>query len=292
MNAIKQCAVLASLSLLMVSCVEHSGKYKTVVAQRDSLAVEKQALDSSFNKTVALLNDIEAGFSEINKGEKQMLLTIKGAESKNPNQREKIFTQMQAIKENMEQNKAKIEELRKLVSKGSKENKLLTETINRLQNKMDEQVVQIESIQAELARKNIQIGELTATVSNQQGMMEQQKATMTEQVAKLSEQELEQNRVWYCIATSKQLKAAKIITDAGLFSTKKVMINEFDNSAFTVADLRSTTSIATQSKSVKILSSHPKTSYQLVTGADNTITIQITDPVKFWSVSNYLVVQK
>ncbi|MDP4276769.1 MAG: hypothetical protein Q8914_03955 [Bacteroidota bacterium] len=292
MKAIKFYAIFAALAFITVSCVEHSGKYKAVIAQRDSLAIEKQALDSSYNQTLALLNEIETGFTEINKGEKQMQLNLKGVEGKTSNQRERIVSQMKAIKGNLEQNKAKIAELRNLVSKGSKANRLLTETINRLQSKMDEQVVQIQSIQAELAKKNIAIGELTTTVTNQQTVLEQQKSTISEQETTISEQVMEKNMVWYCIATSKQLKAAKIITDAGLFSSKKVMINEFDKNAFTKVDLRSTSSIATNSKSVKILSSHPKTSYQLVIGADKNITINITDPSKFWSVSKYLVVQK
>lgn len=292
MKSIKFCVIFAALTLLTVSCVEKSQKYKTVVAQRDSIAIEKQALDSSYNQTLSLLNEIETGFTEINKGEKQMMLDLKGSEGKALSQRDRIVSQMKAIKENLEQNKAKIASLRNLVSKGNKANSLLTETINRLQSKMDEQVVQIKSIQAELAQKNIAIGELTATVTNQQSVLEQQKTAISQQGNTISEQIIEKNTVWYCIATSKQLKAAKIITNAGLFSSKKLMVSEFDKSVFTKVDLRNTSSIATNSKRVKILSPHPKTSYQLVTGADKTITITITDPSKFWSVSKYLVVQK
>jgi len=284
MKAIKFYAIFAALAFLTASCVENSGKYKTAVAQRDSLAIEKQALDSNYNQTIALLNDIEAGFAVISQSEKQVQLNIKGVEGNKTNQRELIVAQMKAIKETMEQNKAKIAELRNLESKKRKANSLLTETINRLQIKMDEQGVQIQSLQAELLQKNIVIDELTTTVNNQQNVLEQQKTTITEQVTNM-------NTVWYCVASSKQLKEAKIVTDAGLFQSKKVMENDFDKKAFIQVDLRNISLIATNSNNVKILSSHPQSSYQLVTGADKNITIKITDPSKFWSVSKYLVVQ-
>ena len=100
------------------------------------------------------------------------------------------------------------------------------------------------------------------------------------------------NTVYYCVASSKKLKEAKIISGGGLFQAKKSIGNEFDNSDFVKVDLRTTSTISTESKNIKIISSHPQSSYKLVTGADKNITIEITNPTKFWSVSKYLVVQK
>jgi len=292
MKTTKFYALIAALAFLTASCVENSGKYKAAVAQRDSLAIEKQVLDSNFNQTLTLLNEIESGFKVISENEKQVQLNLKGVEGKSLNQRELIVAQMSAIKTSMEQNKAKIAELRNLEAKKRKANNLLTEensklteTINLLQSKMDEQGVQIQKLQTELAQKNIVIDELTTTVNNQQNELERQQTTINEQVT-------DKNTVWYCVATSKKLKAAKIITDAGLFQSQKLMKNDFDRTYFTQIDLRNVSLIATNSTSVKILSSHPQSSYHLVTGTDKKITISITDPSSFWSVSKYLVVKK
>jgi hypothetical protein len=285
MKATNFYVLLATLAFLTVSCVERSGKYKTAVAQRDSLSIEKQILDSNFNQTITLLNEIEAGFIEISQNEKQMQFNLKGVEGKSLNQRELIVAQMKAIKESMEQNKAKIAELRKLEAKKKKANSQLNETIKLLQSKMDEQGVEIQALQADLVQKKIIIEELNTTVNNQQKELEQQRAVISKQVT-------DKNTVWYCVATSKQLKEAKIVTDAGLFQSQKVMRNDFDREIFIQVDLRNVTSIGTQSKSVKILSAHPQGSYHLLTGDDKKITIVITDPSSFWSVSKYLVVRK
>ena len=290
MKAIKFYAIIAALALITTSCVENSGKYKSVVAQRDSLALEKQVLDSSYNQTIALLNDIETGFSEINQNEKQVKMNLNG-EGSTTNKRQLIGAQMKAIKEGIENNKAKIAELQRLAAKNGKANNMLAATIKRLQSQMDEKGVQIQSLQAELDQKNIKIDELTTTVTVQSKNIAEQQNVLEQQESTIKVQDTNINTVWYCIASSKKLKEAKVISAGGLFQSKKVLDNEFDNTAFTQVDLRTISSIPTGSKKIKILSLHPKNSYKMVTGTDKNITIEITNPTKFWSVSKYLVVQ-
>jgi len=291
MKAIKFYAIIAALALMSTSCVENSGKYKAAVAQRDSIALEKQALDSNYNQTLALLNDIETGFAAISQNESQMKVNLKGVEGSKTNKRDQIAAQMIAIKKGIELNKAKIAELRTLANKKGKANTRLTETIKRLQTQMDEKTVQIQTLQAELDQKNIKITELTTTVDVQSKNITEQQSVMEQQQSTIKVQDTDINTVWYCIASSKKLKEAKIVSSGGLFQAKKLG-NQFDNSAFTQVDLRNISSIPTNSKNIKIISTHPQNSFKLVTGADKKITIEILNPSKFWSVSKYLVVQR
>jgi predicted RNase H-like nuclease (RuvC/YqgF family) len=282
--------MMAAVALVTVSCVENSSKYKAAIAQRDSLAVQKQALDSNYNQTITLLNDIETGFSEINQTESDMKVNLKGVEGSS-NRRAQIVAQMKAIKETMEKNKAKIAQLQRLVGKNSKASAQLEETIKRLQSELDTKTAQIESLQAELQQKNIKITELTTTVAEQGKNIAEQSNTIEQQKTTIKSQDTNLHTVWYVVASSKQLKEAKIVTGGGLFQSKKLSATDFDQKNFTQADLRNLSSIPTNSKKVKILSLHPADSYNLVTGADNKITIEITNQAKFWSASKYLVVQ-
>ncbi len=287
MKTIKFFSIIAALTFLTVSCVEKSDKYKAAIAQRDSLAVEKQVLDSNYNRTIDILNDIETGFSEISHSQNEMRINLKGVEGKTTSKKELIAAQMGAIKVNIENNKAKIDELRKLAAKSDKANKLLSATIQRLQTEMDEKNKQIETLQVELDQKNIKISELSTIVNDQNNNITEQQKAMEEQKSRINEL----NAVWYCVATSKVLKNAKIITNTGLFQSKKVMDTDFDKTVFTQTDLRTLSTVQTDSKTIKIISSHPQDSYKLVTGDDKNITIEIGNPTKFWSVSKYLVVQ-
>jgi len=291
MKTIKFYSIIAALVFMTSSCVENSGKYKAMVAQRDSLENVKQALDSNYNQTLVILNDIETGFSEINQNQANVKVDLKGVEGSKSNKRSVIAAQMTAIKEGIEKNKAKIAELRKLSSKTGKANAMLEETIKRLQTEMDSKTAQIESLQAELNQKNIKINELTTTVSVQSKNIADQQNVMEQQKSTIKGQDINLNTVWYCIASSKKLKEAKIITGGGLFQAKKVMDTDFDKSVFTQVDLRNLLTLPTDSKNIKIISSHPQGSYNLVVGTDKKITIQITDPSKFWSVTKFLVIQ-
>jgi hypothetical protein len=291
MKTFKFYAIIAAIVFGTVSCVENSTKYKAMVAQRDSLELVKQSLDSSYNQTLNIVNDIENGFSEITQTQQDMKVNLKGVESKSGNKRELISAQMTAIKQGIEKNKAKIAELKKLASKSGKENSKLAETIKRLQAEMDEKGVQIQTLQAELEQKNIKITELNTTVTVQSKNIAEQQNTLEQQKTTIKSQDANLNSVWYCVAPSKKLKEAKIITNAGLFQPKKVLATDFDKTAFTQIDLRNVTSIPTNSKNAKIMSSHPLDSYNMVPGEDKNITIEITNPSKFWSVSKYLVVK-
>ena len=291
MKSIKSYAIIASLVFITASCVENSSKYKALISQRDSLEHVKQALDSNYNQTLVVLNDIENGFSEINQNETQMKVNLKGVEGSKSNMREVIGVQMKAIKDGIEQNKAKIAELRKLAAKRGKANNMLTQTINRLQNEINLKGLQIDSLQTELEKKNIKINELNTTVDVQSKNIAEQQNVLEQQKSTIKTQEENLNTVWYCIASSKRLKESKIISGGGLFQAKKVMSNEFDKSIFTQGDMRNITSIPTNRKSIKIISIHPQNSYKLTTDPDKRITIEITNPSKFWSISKYLVVQ-
>jgi len=291
MKTIKFYAIFAAIVFMTSSCVENSGKYKAIVAQRDSLEQVKQALDSNYNQTLVILNDIETGFSAINQNENNVKVDLKGVEGSKANKRALIAAQMTAIKEGIDKNKAKIAELRQLASKTGKANTMLEETIKRLQSEMDLKTAQIESLQAELNQKNIKITELTTTVSVQSKNIADQQNVMDQQKSTIKGQDTNLNTVWYCIATSKKLKEAKIVSGGGLFQAKKLMDTDFDKTVFTQVDLRNLLTLPTDSKKIKIISSHPQGSYNLVVGTDKKITIQITDPSKFWSVTKFLVIQ-
>jgi uncharacterized protein (DUF3084 family) len=290
MRKIKFYVAVAVLALVTASCVENSTKYKAVVAQRDSLAMQTQSLDSSYNQTLVFLNDIEAGFAKINQNESEMKINLKGAEG-STSRKERIGAQMMDIKQTMEQNKEKIKELQHLASKNKKANAMLEETIKRLQSELDENNAQIQSLQAELEQKNIKINELNTTVTEQGNNIAGQNNVIEQQKSTLKGQDADLHTVWYCVSTLKQLKEEKIVTGGGLFQSKKLSANAFDPKYFTQADLRNISSIPTNSKRVKILSLHPADSYKLVTGSDKKITIEITNSSKFWSDSKYLIVQ-
>lgn len=291
MKTLKNYLAIAAIVFATASCVENSEKYKSAIAERDSIKLENQALGSNYNQTLDIINEVETGFAQISESEGQMKLDIKMREGKMASRKERITAQMNSIKEIMAKNKAKIAELQRLSGKKGKENKTLTQTIKRLQDELAEKTALIQSLQDELAQKNIKIDELNNTVNGLNSNVAELNNANEQQKSTIKTQDENLNSAWYCVAPSSKLKSAKILSGTGLFQRKRVLDNDFDINAFTKADLRTLSSIPTDSKKAKILSLHPANSYNLVRDANEKVTIEITNAAKFWSVSKYLVVQ-
>lgn len=284
MKTLNYLIVIAATLFLTTSCVESSSKYKAVVAQKDSLQNSLNTVETDFNETLAILNDVEEGFRSI--AQEQGKLTINMENATSTSKKEQIAGQMAQMKEILAQNKESIRVLQQKLNQSGKNNKVLAETIKRMEEQLQEKSALIATLQDELAKKNIKIDELTSSVNNLSGNVAKLQETSKQQEGTIKSLDMDLNTVWYCVATSKELKAANIK------SSGQVMNKDFNKDAFTKADLREVKSIPTTGRKVKILSAHPQGSYKMEVGADKNETLVIIDPQQFWSISKYLVIQK
>ena len=102
----------------------------------------------------------------------------------------------------------------------------------------------------------------------------------------ISKQDAQINSVWYAIGTKRELKEMKILDGS------KVLQDENANmSYFTKADKRKLTTIETNERNAKMLTTHPNDSYSLVRDSNKKYVLTIINPEKFWSISKYLVIQ-
>lgn len=70
----------------------------------------------------------------------------------------------------------------------------------------------------------------------------------------------------------------------------RVMEGDFTQSYFTKADKRTLNRIALHSKKAEIMSRHPSGSYVIEDEGGQKV-LKITNPSRFWELSNYLVVK-
>lgn len=256
------------------------------------MQLHSQTIETGYNETIEILNEVEAGFASIREIESKMKLNIKSVEGNNKNKKQQFANQLNQVKEILALNKERIEQLQRQSAQRGKENTTLALTIKRMQTELEEKTAFLASLQSELAKKNIIIEELATTVDSLNTNVAVLHKVSEKQQDTIKNQDTNLHTVWYSVATSDILKSAGVITSNGLFRPRTVLDKDFDKNAFIQADLRSLSSIATDSKRIKILSSHPQDSYKLVSDAAKIITIEIINPPKFWSISRYLVVQK
>ena len=281
---------LLVVTLLMVSCVESSKKYKTVVAERDSLLVVTANVTTDFESSLRTINEIEMALQTVREAENIIIMENQEGNSNY------AVSQIEAIERTIKQNKAKVEELEKQLADAGSKSKQLNATINRLKKELDEKDAYIGTLRNELNASKAQVAELTTKVVDLNKNVED----LTENVDNLNAQSAEQqatirlqdammNAVYYIVAPMETLKDYELVTGGGLFKKESVNDN-LNKNRLTVADRRELTTIPLNSKKATILTNHPKSSYQLLPNNDDMLSLVIVDKEAFWNLSNYLII--
>lgn len=277
--------------LLIIACVataflagckeKKTAPDMTNVYQTDSLKDIIAQKDGEINEMVGTLNEIQEGFQKINEAEGRLSLSKDGEGS---NRKQQIKENIQFIADRMQQNKELIAKLQKQLANSSLQGGQLKKTIEYLTKQFEEQDKQLKALRAELDSKDVHIAELDETINNLNTNVNNLTTDNAKKTETINTQDKQLNTAWYVFGTKKELKGQHIVEDG------KVMNGNFNKNYFTKIDIRNVTEIKLYSKSVKLLTAHPSSSYQLVRDVNKQYTLQIQNPQLFWSTSKYLVV--
>ena len=269
-------------ALLMTGCKDgKNAPGLASVQQTDSLNDVIAQKDSEINEMMGTLNDIEEGFRLINEAENRVALVKNGeGTSKKQNLKENI----QFIAERMKQNRELIAKLQKQLESSTLKGGQLKKTIDNLTAQLEAKDKQLLALREELDKKDIHISELDETIGNLNTNVSNLSADNQQKAETINAQDKQLNTAWYVFGTKKELKGQHILEGG------KVMNGNFNKNYFTKVDIRNTTEIKLYSKSAKLLTAHPASSYSLTHDASKQYVLRITNPQIFWSTSKYLVV--
>ena len=277
--------------LFLVACVAafcltgcNNGKNDSAAqntAQADSLNGIIAQKDSEINDLLGTLNEIEEGFQQISEAEHRVSLAKDG---EGVNKKQKLKEDIQLIADRMKQNRELIAKLQKQLANGTLKGAQLQKTIEGLQKQLEEKDAQLQTLREELDKKDIHIAALDETVNNLNTKTNRLTAESNQKTETINAQDKQIHTAWYVFGTKKELKEQSIIQDG------KVMTGNFNKNYFTKVDIRNLSEIKLYSKSAKLLTIHPSSSYSLVRDANKQYTLHITNSQLFWSTSKYLVV--
>lgn len=273
--------VLACASVL-ISCGPSESERLQMNGRIDSLQALVNQRDSEIDELMGTFNEIQNGFEQINAAEGRVALYADNYEKNSKDLQEN----MKFIQQTMEENRKKIEELQaRLKSSGINAAKLQA-AVDKLTSQMKAKDKEIADLRTLLANKDIQIAELGDSLTSVVVKSEEIKKAKEEVDQIASKQDELLNTAWYVYGTKKELKERKILVDGDVLKD-----SSFDADYFTKIDIRNTIVIPLNSKSAKVLTTHPEDSYTLIKGANDEYTLRIKDPSAFWSVSKYLVIR-
>ena len=274
------------LSLVMIvslsSCLNGS-KQKELKAQNDSLMIQLATRDAELDNIMGAFNQVQEGFREINEAENRVDLSGGAIQENNA---DLVKENIRFIAEKLQANREQIAELEKKLKNSSYQSSQLKKAIENLNTELQRREKEIEDLRTELAEKNIRIAELDEAVNNLSQDVNDLMAENEAKAATVASQDQALNAAWFVFGTKSELKEQKILVDGDVLKNK-----DFNKDYFTQIDIRTDKSIKLYSKNATLLTTHPEGSYKLDKDDKGQLTLNITRPDEFWSVSRYLVIR-
>ena len=285
-------AIAAMCVMLLASC--YKGKLEQAEGTIDSLLQANNMTEQELADYVSLVNDVSASMDAIMAAEDQISDATK--EGSSVEQRNVLKDKVNLMASILQEQKDRVAELEAKLNASGTKNAKLQSIITMMKSQIAAKDNMIAELRKELDNKNADITALTGKVDNlttentslnttikgQKEEIQGQKEVITSQTNKM-------NEAFVKIATKKELKDAGLL-EGGFLQKKKVNINGVDKKLFQQVDIRTYKTITINSKNPKIKSQMPEDSYTLVSNGTTT-TLTIIDAERFWSITNFLIIQ-
>ena len=282
----KKLAVLFVCAAMLASCDGFKGGSKDLKAENDSLLMELNQRNAELDDMMGTFNEVQEGFRKINAAESRVDLQRGTITENSASAKQQIASDIEFISKQMEENKAQIAKLQAQLKNSSYNSAQMKKAVAALTAELNAKQQRIEELQTELASKNIRIQELDAAVSDLSAAKETLVAENEAKAKTVAEQDKSLNAAWFVFGTKSELKAQKILQSGDVLKSA-----DFNKDYVTQIDIRTTKEIKLYSKRAELLTTHPAGSYELVKDDKGQLTLKITNPTEFWSISRYLVIQ-
>lgn len=276
---------IAVCALVLTACGKKDGSAEGVPTTHDSLEVALANQDS----LLSLMNDITDGMAQI-KDLEQILSSTTNLGAESQSKREQIRADMIAIQQTLQERRERIEQLEAKLAASGSSNATLRKSIESLKAQLDQQEQSMAGLRQELAAANIKIQEQGVTIDSlntRVGDVTSERDAAEQYAGQLTE---ELNTCYYAVGSKNELDKLGIIKKGGFLKSQKLKASDFTPGSFNKANKTTLTVLDLHSKKAKVLTAQPTDSYELL-DQDGHKVLKITNPTKFWSTSNYLVVQ-
>ena len=284
MNAFKL-ILFAIIFISFSSCgiVDSSEKdMNTIDSLSSVLASKKTEIERNLN----LLDDIDAALKEANPTGS---IEIKDPEKVKAIDQE-IFEKINLLRDKLETDNLEIEKLNKDLAEARESAEYRKDLVKKISTRMEEYEKENTLLKQQISRETQNISNLTAELEAQGIKISQLRAMLGELNDDLVELKAELNLGFYLVGSKKELKRDSIIVKKGVGGAI-TLSDKLDNTKFKRLNKRSDNTInLTGFRKVELVPERPESSYKKITKDKAIVKIEITDPDRFWEVSNYLVI--
>ena len=282
---------------VLVSCNQQ--ELKNLKYSNHFLKSENSELSSQIESYLSIFNEIENNLADIKERENLIDLKTGGDLSVEEDVKESIIEDIQMINALMAENQNKIQELSNSLAETNAEFKQMVNRLNKRIKERDNAIAELKVKLENSSRENRLLAEQITTLNQDidtlKTINERQELVIQTTTGIIEEKDELLNAAFVTIGSHKDLKNKAVIEDEGgilgIGSTQQLK-NDFNTKAFSKVDIRTTEIIPIDARKLKLVTNHPKESYELFINEEkgNIEALQILNPEVFWNSSRYLVV--
>ena len=284
---------LIILSLLLVGAFVRcggGGKEKEMARQIDSLQNVNALSQMQYEDLQGYLAVIAESLDSISIEENELIVGF--SEGPVGISRQRMKENVTHVREILAGHREKIAELEAKLANDNGQLKSLRTIVANLRQQIEQKDVELEQLRADLDNSKKDIRMLTSRVQEISEENEAKEATIQDQqetIQKQNEKINEANERYIFVGKKKELEQAGLLKGGGFLRGKKVDYSNINLNLFQKVNMYSFKQM-TLPKKFDIRTEVPKDSYQVEKNGD-TNTLIITNPERFWSVSNFLIIQ-
>jgi DNA repair exonuclease SbcCD ATPase subunit len=269
-------AAMLAAALFTAGCGESRNEEAEILrTENQSLKQELVQKDQSVSEFMETFNEIEENLLTIQNKERKITSgEISGGDVKN-----RIKAEIDDINKLLIENKELVASLQGKIKRSNGKMADFEKTIARLNESIMAKDAEILSLNDQLVAYNYKVEALSRSSDSLRSDIVA-KATTIEQ------KDNQLNQVYYVVGTKKQLIKAGILDRKGDFSGRPGLKVNYATKAFQPADARQLAEIDLNGKRPKVLTGHPKGSFEVTNQK-----LVIKDAGDFWKANNYCVVQ-
>lgn len=285
---------LIAISLAMTTSCSGSHSNDDDKAAQDSIQLyqtreELQQTVAMQDSLFALINEIGADMSQIRQIEAIAAMPA-NVSGENISKRDQMKSDITAISQALKQRRERLAQLERKLRDSNAQNSTMLSTIETLKVQIAEQEKEIVALKDQLSIANTTIAGLNVAVDSLKVSEAAERIGKEQAQQEAANLTNELNTVYYAIGSKKELEQHNIIK-GGFLRKTKVMQGDYQLNYFTRIDKRNISQIQLHSRKAKVLTNQPANSYEITDGAGGQKVLVITNASRFWSASNFLVIQ-
>lgn len=288
-------ALMLGATVVLSSCNKKDEEKIASQSQTiENMEQEMARRDSTYNELISMLNKAEDQVAEIARRE-NLVVSTSNEGNKSEDQ---MMAELKLIDGLVKESNESIQNLKAQLKKSNVEMGAFQNRIDKLSDMLDEQRETITTLKTEVAQKEKELQVFAVkydsikieTVSQKQLITDKEK-----EIEILTGNNDDLNKVHYAVGSYKQLKEQGLVDKEGGFLWIGRTIDlqaSAEEEKFMEADMREFNELKIVANKFELVTEHPEGSYTIVQDEieEGVKYLKVTDPKKFWELSNYLVV--